>query len=753
MDDAKQQTYQDALDFHALGKPGKFEIAPTKPLNTQRDLSLAYSPGVAVPCLEIEKDPSKAYDYTAKGNIVAVISNGTAVLGLGNIGALAAKPVMEGKAVLFKKFADIDGLDLEVNTEDVDEVVNCVRFLGKSFGGINLEDIKAPECFIIEQRLKELLDIPVFHDDQHGTAIITASGLINALHLTGRDLKTTRLVVNGAGASAIAGIELIKAMGMPHDNVIMCDSRGVIYQGREAGMNQWKSAHAVATDARTLEDAVAGVDVLIGLSVKDAFSQTLIKSMADNPIIFAMANPDPEITPEEVAKIRPDAIMATGRSDYPNQVNNVLGFPYIFRGALDVRASEINDAMKIAASNAIAELAREDVPDEVNAAYGKPLQFGREYIIPAPFDPRLIVRVSSAVARAAMDSGVARRPIDDFPAYEAALRARLNPTANALSGIHARVRQSPKRVVFAEGEEERVIRAAIAFRSAGYGEPILIGREETVRETMARLGLSASTDLEIHNARLSDHNEEYTANLYKRLQRSGHLFRDVQRMVNQDRNVFGASMVAHGHADAMVTGVTRSFGVNHEYITRVLDPKPGQRLMTCSVVVTRSTTLFIADTNINELPDPDALADIAIQTAKRARAFGHEPRVALLSFSNFGYPHREHMQRIRSGVKALDERKVDFEYDGEMNVDVALDMSLRANYPFCRLSGPANVLIMPALHSANISYKLLQAAGGGTIIGPMLLGLEKPVQIVQMNATVNDLVEAAAIAAYDAVSA
>ena len=752
MDDAKRQTDQDALDFHALGKPGKFEISPTKPLNTQRDLSLAYSPGVAVPCLEIEKDPSKAYDYTAKGNIVAVISNGTAVLGLGNIGAQAAKPVMEGKAVLFKKFADIDGLDLEVNTEDVDEVVNCVRFLGKSFGGINLEDIKAPECFIIEQRLKELLDIPVFHDDQHGTAIITAAGLINALHLTGRDLKTSKLVVNGAGAASIAGIELIKSMGMPHENVIMCDSRGVIYQGREAGMNQWKSAHAIDTTARTLEDAVVGADILLGLSAKGAFSQDLVKSMAENPIIFAMANPDPEITPEEVAKIRPDAIMATGRSDYPNQVNNVLGFPYIFRGALDVRASEINDAMKIAASNAIAELAREDVPDEVSAAYGKPLQFGRDYIIPAPFDPRLIVKVSSAVARAAMESGVAQRPIEDFQAYEAVLRARLNPTANALSGIHARVRQSPKRVVFAEGEEERVIRAAIAFRAAGYGEPILIGREDTVRETMARLGLSASTELEIHNARLSDHNEEYSASLYKRLQRSGHLFRDVQRMVNQDRNVFGASMVAHGHADAMVTGVTRSFGVNHEYITRVLDPKPGQRLMTCSVVVTRSATLFIADTNINELPDPDALADIAIQTAERARAFGHEPRVALLSFSNFGYPHREHMQRIRAGVRALDERNVDFEYDGEMNVDVALDMSLRANYPFCRLSGPANVLIMPALHSANISYKLLRAVGGGTVIGPMLIGLEKSVQIVQMNATVNELVEAAAIAAYDAVA-
>ena len=753
MDDAKRISDEEALYFHSHGKPGKIEIAPTKPLTTQRDLSLAYSPGVAVPCLAIEKDPATAYDYTSKGNVVAVISNGTAVLGLGNIGALAAKPVMEGKAVLFKKFADIDGIDLEVNTEDVDEFVNCVRFLGKGFGGINLEDIKAPECFIIEQRLKELLDIPVFHDDQHGTAIISSAGLINALHLTGRDMKTTKLVVNGAGAAAIAGVELFKAMGMPHDNVIICDSRGVIYKGREAGMNQWKSAHAANTDARTLEDAVAGADVLLGLSVKGAFSSALVKSMADNPIIFAMANPDPEITPEDVAEIRSDAIMATGRSDYPNQVNNVLGFPYIFRGALDVRASEINDAMKVAAAHAIAELAREDVPDEVSAAYGHSLQFGRDYIIPAPFDPRLIVRVSAAVARAAMESGVARKPIEDFAAYEAVLGARLNPTANALSGIFARVRQAPKRVVFAEGEEERVIRAAIAFRTSGYGEPVLIGREDTVRETMARLGLSGTDSVEIHNARLSAHNADYTETLYGRLQRNGHLYRDVQRMVNQDRNVFAASMVAHGHADAMVTGVTRSFGVNHEYITRVLDPKPGQRLMTCSLVITRTHTLFIADTNINELPGPEALADIAEQTAERARAFGHEPRVALLSFSNFGYPHREHMQRIRAGIRVLDDRNVDFEYDGEMNVDVALDMSLRANYPFCRLSGPANVLIMPALHSANISYKLLQAVGGGTVIGPMLIGLEKPVQIVQMNATVNDLVQAAAIAAYDAVTA
>jgi len=753
MDDAKRQLEQDALDFHAQGKPGKFEIAPTKPLTTQRDLSLAYSPGVAVPCLEIEKDPALAYDYTAKGNVVAVISNGTAVLGLGNIGAQASKPVMEGKAVLFKKFADIDGIDLEVNTEDVDEVVNCVRFLGKSFGGINLEDIKAPECFIIEQRLRELLDIPVFHDDQHGTAIISAAGIINALHLTGRDLATAKLVVNGAGSAALAGVQLLKSMGMPPENIVICDSRGVVYQGREAGMNQWKSAHAAKTEARTLEEAADGADVLFGLSAKGAFSHDLVKSLAENPIIFAMANPDPEITPEEVAEIRPDAIMATGRSDYPNQVNNVLGFPYIFRGALDVRASEINDAMKIAAARAIAELAREDVPDEVSAAYGQSLQFGRDYIIPAPFDPRLIVRVSSAVAQAAMDTGVAQKPIADFDAYQAELGARLNPTANALSGISARVCQDPKRVVFAEGEEERVIRAAVAFRAGGFGEPILIGREETVQETMARLGLSGADSLEIHNARLSEYNAEYTDHLYQRLQRSGHLYRDVQRMVNQDRNVFGASMVQHGHADAMVTGVTRSFGVNHEYISRVLDPKPGQRLMTCSVVLTRSRTLFIADTNINELPDPEALADIAIQTAARARAFGHEPRVALLSFSNFGYPHRKHMHRVRAGIQALDDRNVDFEYDGEMNVDVALDMSLRNNYPFCRLSGPANVLIMPALHSANISYKLLQSVGEGTIIGPMLVGLEKPVQIVQMNATVNDLVQAAQLAAYDAISA
>jgi len=753
MDDAKRMLETEALEFHASGRPGKLEVAATKNLTTQRDLALAYSPGVAYPCLAIEKDESKAYEYTAKGNIVAVISNGTAVLGLGDIGAQAAKPVMEGKSVLFKRFADVDGFDLEVDTKDVDEFVNCVRFLGKTYGGINLEDIKAPDCFIIEQRLKELMDIPVFHDDQHGTAIITSAGMINALDLTGRTLETARMVVNGAGSAAIACVELLKSMGMKDENVIMCDSRGVIYKGRESGMNQWKSRHAVDTPLRTLEEAVRGADIFCGLSVKGAMTRDMVKSMADRPIIFAMANPDPEITPEEVAAVRSDAIVATGRSDYPNQVNNVLGFPYIFRGALDVRASEINDEMKIAAARALAELAREDVPDEVGRAYGKTLHYGEGYLIPAPFDPRLIVKVSSAVAQAAMDSGVARKPIKDMDAYRAELGARLDPTSSSLQVIFDRIRANPRRVVFAEGEDERVIRAAVAFRTGGYGIPVLIGREEVIKEQVAKLGVKGAESLEIQNARLSEHNEAYTEMLYKRLQRKGHLHRDCQRMVNQDRNVFGACMVAAGHAEAMVTGLTRNFGVTHEYVTRVLDPKPGKRVMTYSIVISRGRTIFISDTNVNELPSAEELADIAIQTAEHARAFGHTPRVALLSFSNFGYPPREKAVRIREAVKVLDERGVDFEYDGEMSADIALDHDLmKRNYPFCRLTGPANVLVMPALHSANITYKMLQTMGGAAVIGPMLVGLEKPVQIVQMSATVTDLVNAAAIAAHDALA-
>jgi len=752
-DQRRKITEEDALLFHAQGRPGKIEIVATKPLTTQRDLSLAYSPGVATPCLRIEKDPQAAYDYTAKGNMVAVISNGTAVLGLGNIGALASKPVMEGKAVLFKRFADVDGIDLEVETEDVDAFVNCVRLLGPTFGGINLEDIKAPECFIIEQRLREAMNIPVFHDDQHGTAIIAAAGVINALHLSDRKLEEATLVVNGAGAAAIACVELLKAMGMPHDHVIMCDSKGVIYQGREDGMNQWKSAHAAPTDKRTLAEALEGADIFFGLSVKGAVTQAMVESMAAKPIIFAMANPDPEITPDEVSAVRTDAIMATGRSDFPNQVNNVLGFPYIFRGALDVRASTINDAMKIAAAEAIAALAREDVPDEVAAAYGgQRLQFGPEYIIPAPFDPRLIVSVPAAVAKAAMESGVATRPIMDMEGYRTELRARLDPTASMLQMIFEKVRSDPRRVVFAEGEEERVIRAAVSYKNAGYGEPVLIGREEMVRETMRNLGIDESVEIEVHNARLSENNKKYTDFLYRRLQRKGHLYRDCQRLVNRDRNVFGACMVALGDAHAMVTGATRSFSVAFGDVTKVIDPKPGERAMGVTILIARGRTIFVADTSVHDLPNPEMLADIATEAAAYARRLGHEPRVALLCSSNFGNPMRDSTERVRAAVETLDLRGADFEYDGDLSAGTALNYELMERvYPFCRLSGAANVLVMPGINSAHLGTVLLQELGGGTVIGPLLVGLSKPAQVVQMGASVSDLVATAALAAYDSL--
>ncbi|MDJ0684104.1 MAG: NADP-dependent malic enzyme [Alphaproteobacteria bacterium] len=751
MPDSKQ-TEEDALRFHASGRPGKVEVMPTKPLTTQRDLSLAYSPGVAVPCLRIADEPATAYDYTARGNMVAVISNGTAVLGLGNIGALASKPVMEGKAVLFKRFADVDSIDLEVETEDVDEFVNCVRFLGPSFGGINLEDIKAPECFIIEQKLREVMKIPVFHDDQHGTAIIAAAGLLNALHLTGRKMEDATLVVNGAGSAAIACVELVKAMGMKADNVIMCDSKGVIYQGRTEGMNQWKSAHAAVTDARSLAEAMDGADAFFGLSVKDAVTTEMVASMADRPIIFAMANPDPEISPDTVKAARSDAIMATGRSDYPNQVNNVLGFPYIFRGALDVRASTINDEMKIAAAHAIAELARKDVPDEVAAAYGgRRLRFGPEYIIPVPFDPRLIVEVPRAVAKAATESGVATRPIEDDDAYADELRSRLDPTASMLSLIFEKVRSEPRRVIFAEGEEERAIRAAIQFRAAGYGEPVLIGREDRIAETVAQLGLPPLSNIEIHNARVSRNNEKYAEFYYSRMQRLGYLRRDCQRLVNQDRNVFAACMVAMGDADAMVTGLTRSFSVCYEAITGIIDTKPNERAIGLMVAIIRGRTFFIADASIHEVPTPEELCDIAIEAAAYARKMGHMPRVAFLSHSTFGNPMRENDQRLRDAVQCLDARAVDFEYDGEMSAQAATNFDLMQDlYPFCRLSGPANVLVMPALHSAHIATRLLQELGGGTVIGPVLRGLSHPVQIAQLGAGSSDLVNLAALAAYDA---
>jgi len=744
-------TDQEALLFHSRGRPGKLEVVATKPMATARDLSLAYSPGVAVPVKAIAADPSKSYDYTARGNMVAVISNGTAILGLGNLGALASKPVMEGKAVLFKRFADVDSIDLEVGTEEPEEFINAVKYLGPSFGGINLEDIKAPECFIIEERLREMMDIPVFHDDQHGTAIIAAAGMINAIQLTGRDIKKTRLVCNGAGAAGIACLDLIKAMGFESSNVVLCDTKGVVYRGRTSGMNQWKSAHAVETPARTLADAMVGADIFFGLSAKGALTPEMVKSMAPDPIIFAMANPDPEITPEDARKARDDVIIATGRSDYPNQVNNVLGFPYIFRGALDVRARTINMEMKIAAANALAELAREDVPDEVAVAYqGSRPKFGREYIIPTPFDPRLIHVVPIAVAKAAMASGVARKPIVDMDAYKAQLSARRDPIAGVMQRVFERVRRLPKRIVFAEGEESQVIRAAYSFVQQGLGTAILVGREDRVRATAQQAGLDIDEKgIEIHNAARSHRNAVYAQFLYEKLQRRGFLLRDCQRMINQDRNYFGATMVAHGDADAMVTGVTRNFSIALEEVRRVIDDKPGHRVIGASLILARGRPVVVADTAITELPNAEELAHIAIEAAGVARRLGYEPRVALLAFSNFGHPPGQRTHEVQEAVRILDAKRVDFEYDGEMAADVALNPDHMASYPFCRLKGPANVLVMPAFHAASISTRMLQELGGATVIGPLIVGLEKPVQIVSLGSLDTDIVNMAALASFN----
>ncbi len=737
---------REALNYHAAGRPGKIEIVASKPMATQRDLSLAYSPGVAVPVQAIADDPNTAYDYTAKGNLVAVISNGTAILGMGNLGALASKPVMEGKAVLFKRFADVDSIDIELNTEDPDAFINAVALMEPSFGGINLEDIAAPECFIIEQALKERMNIPVMHDDQHGTAIIAVAGLINALFLTGKDAKDVRVVVNGAGAASIACTELIKAVGVPHNNVIMCDSKGVIYQGRTEGMNQWKSAHAVQTDRRTLTEALDGADVFLGLSVKGAVTGEMIKTMAANPIIFAMANPNPEITPPEAKAARPDAIIATGRSDYPNQVNNVLGFPFIFRGALDVRATAINEEMKIAAARALAELARQQVPEEVAAAYGGSTpSFGTDYIIPAPFDPRLMEIVPAAVAQAAMDSGVARKPILDMDEYRISLRARLNPTTSVLTMAYESARAHPKRVVFAEAEEEVVLRAAIAFKEGGCGTPILVGRDD-VREKLAALGVDPD-GYELHNSRISPLVPKMVDTLYERLQRRGYLRRECERLVNQDRNIFASLLLKMGEADAMITGVTRGFAQTMREVRRVLDNAEGTTPLGIHIVVGQHHTVFMADTTVNERPSSTELADIAEATAAFARRMGHEPRVAFLSYSNFGNPPGNWLEPIREAVAILEKRGVSFEFEGEMSPDVALNPRLAAAYPFSRLSGPANVLVMPGLQSANLSAKLLRELGGDSMIGPILVGMEKPVQVAPMVSTASELVTLAVLAA------
>ena len=741
-------TEREALFYHNTIRPGKIEIIASKPMATQRDLSLAYSPGVAVPVRAIADDPATAYDYTAKGNLVAVISNGTAILGMGNLGALASKPVMEGKAVLFKRFADVDSIDIEVATEDPEAFINAVALLEPSFGGINLEDIKAPECFIIEQALRERLKIPVMHDDQHGTAIITAAGLVNACHLTGRDLKDVKVVVNGAGAAAIACTALIKAMGVRHDNVIMCDRSGTIWRGRSDSMDQWKSAHAVDTPARTLEEALVGADIFLGLSAAGALKPEYVKAMAPQPIIFAMANPDPEITPPDAKAARPDCIIATGRSDYPNQVNNVLGFPFIFRGALDVRATAINEEMKIAAAEAIAELARRPVPEEVAAAYGgQSMQFGHDYIIPAPFDPRLMEVVSSAVAKAAMDSGVAMKPIEDFDAYRHDLKARLNPTTSVLTNVYAQVKRNPKRVVFAEAENEVVLRAAVQFRDFGYGEPVLVGRDQMVRDKLVELGIGNPDSFEIHNSAISPHVPAMVEMLYERLQRRGFLERDVRRMVNQDRNVFASALVKLGHADAMITGMTRTFSQTLKEVRQVLDPAPGKVPFGIHLMVAKNYTVFLADTTVNERPSAEDLAHIAVETAAVARRMGHEPRVAFLSFSTFGNPMGRWVEPIRGAVSILDEKNPGFEYEGEMAPDAALNPVVMQNYPFSRLSGPANVLIMPGLQSANISAKLLRELAGNAVIGPMLLGMEKPVQIAPMTAIAPDILTLAVLAA------
>ncbi|APO88048.1 MULTISPECIES: NADP-dependent malic enzyme [Marivivens] len=741
-------TREDALTFHMEPTPGKWEVSATVPMMTQRDLSLAYSPGVAVPCEEIAASPETAYDYTNKGNLVAVISNGTAVLGLGNLGALASKPVMEGKSVLFKRFADVNSIDLEVDTEDPDEFCRAVRLLGPSFGGINLEDIKAPECFIIEQRLKEEMDIPVFHDDQHGTAVICAAGLINALHISGKKIEDCKIVLNGAGAAGIACLELVKAMGAKHDNCIMCDTKGVIYKGRTEGMNQWKSAHAAATDARTLADAMNGADVFLGVSAKGAVTTEMVASMAPNPVIFAMANPDPEITPEEAHSVREDAIVATGRSDYPNQVNNVLGFPYLFRGALDVNARAINDEMKIACANALAELAREDVPDEVAVAYGKKLTFGRDYIIPTPFDPRLIHRIPTAVAKAGMDTGVARRPIVDMEAYELSLKSRMDPTASILQSLSARARAAQATIIFAEGDDPRVLRAAVQYQRSGMGQALVIGREQEVADLLTQEGLSDAIDeVKVVNARNTQHLEQYKEFLYQRLQRKGFDRSDINRLASRDRHVFGALMLAHGHGDGLVTGATRKSAHVLEAINHVFDASPKSGAAGVSAILNKGRIVLIADTLVHEWPDQEDLADIAERGAAVAKDLGLDPRVAFVSFSTFGYPVSERAEKMHIAPKVLDKRGVDFEYEGEMTVDVALNPKSAEHYPFSRLTGPANVLVVPARHSASISVKLMQEMGGATVIGPILAGVDKPIQICSTVSTVNDIMNMAVLAA------
>ena len=740
-------TRDEALAFHMEPVPGKWEVNATVPMATQRDLSLAYSPGVAVPCSEISENPELAYDYTNKGNLVAVISNGSAVLGLGNLGALGSKPVMEGKSVLFKRFADVNSIDIELDTQDPDEFCRAVKLMGPTFGGINLEDIKAPECFIIEQRLKDEMDIPVFHDDQHGTAVICAAGLINALYLSDKKIEEVKIVLNGAGAAGIACIELLKFMGARHENCIVCDTKGVIFQGRTEGMNQWKSAHAAKTKSRTLAEALDGADVFIGVSVKGAVTQEMLKTMAKDPVIFAMANPDPEITPEEAHEVRVDAIVATGRSDYPNQVNNVLGFPYLFRGALDIHARAINEEMKIACATALAELAREDVPDEVAVAYGRELKFGRDYIIPTPFDPRLIFRVPPAVAKAGMQTGAARRPIIDLTNYELSLKSRMDPTASILQGMHVRARSNQATMIFAEGDDPRVLRAAVTYQRSGLGKSLVVGRDDDVKSKLEDLGLAdAINELEVVNAAKTEHLESYKDFLYDRLKRKGFDPADVHRIASRDRHVFAALMLAHGHGDGLVTGVTRKSAIVLDRINHVFDANADNGVTGVTALIHKGRIILISDTLVQEWPNEKDLADIAENAAVVARQLGLEPRVAFVSFSTFGHPVSERAEKMYLAPAELDARSVNFEYEGEMTADVALNMKAMEAYPFCRLTGPANILVVPARHSASISVKLMQEMAGATVIGPILTGIDKSIQICSTASNATDILNMAVLA-------
>ena len=744
-------TDKEALDFHSRNKPGKIEINSSKPMTTKRDLALAYSPGVAVPVKAISENPESAYDYTSKGNLVAVISNGSAILGMGDLGALASKPVMEGKAVLFKRFADIDSIDLEIDSKDTTEIINSIKNFACSFGGINLEDIAAPDCFVIEDKLKEVLDIPIFHDDQHGTAIITTAALINALDISGKSIKDIKVVVNGAGASAMACTNLFKNSGLPQKNIIMVDRSGVIYRGRE-GLNQWKSSHASETKFRTLDEAIDGADVFLGLSAKGALSKDMVKKMAKNPIIFACANPDPEITPEEIMEVRNDAIIATGRSDYPNQVNNLIGFPYIFRGALDVRAKTINEQMKVAAANAIAALAREDVPDEVVAAMGgdRP-HYGREYIIPSTFDPRLISVIPAAVAKAAMDSGVARKKIDNFETYKEQLKQRLDPSVTIMQGINTQIKKNKKRIVFADGEDENTLKAAIAFKNSGLGTPILVAKKENIKQRLKEIGYSEDLDIEITNSTDTEKREKYVSFLFKKMQREqGLLERDCDRLVRNDRVIWASCMVSCGDADGAVTGNTRRYGASLEKIKKVIEPRPGEIMFGLNMIVNKGKTVFVGDTSVHEYPSSEQLAEIAISTSRVVRLFGFDPKVAFVSHSTFGQPLTSRTKHIKNAVEILKEKDVDFEFDGDMQPDVALNNQYKELYPFSSIVGNANILIMPGQHSAAISYKMMRELGGAKVIGPLLVGLAQPIEIAPLRSSTSDILNLASVAAYSA---